>query len=286
MDSTGKQIDRVEEHARLYTPGQLLSVTWDECVATAKRHPLLLLFFAAIGPAAKSLVAFLVPVSVAARSPSGGLSLIPQAIGILATFCLYILLKERYQENVWSTVKQYIRTSFVSYVVLSFLVFFTIMGGMLLLIVPGIVFSIWFLFSAFVFIYDGKKGVMALAGSYEYIHGHTIAVIFNNVSVGIFFSLPVVACTILAKFVPIPLIVGVVRVLSWVFTVVAQTLWTVALVVQFERLRQLRGELHEIAIPGSVKFAARLGKAVGVVTTVLFLLFLLSMAFLAIFPRK
>ncbi|MCK5027537.1 MAG: hypothetical protein KAS07_03900 [Candidatus Pacebacteria bacterium] len=59
-----------------------------------------------------------------------------------------------------------------SYVWVSFLVGIVVAGGMFLLIVPGIMFAVWFGLATFVLVVDGDKGVNALAKSREYVRGH------------------------------------------------------------------------------------------------------------------
>jgi len=49
--------------------------------------------------------------------------------------------------------------------------FFTILGGFILLVVPAIIFAVWFSLSSFVFVREGQKGFNALLRSKEYIRG-------------------------------------------------------------------------------------------------------------------
>ncbi len=59
-----------------------------------------------------------------------------------------------------------------SYVWVSFLVGLVVTGGMFLLIVPGIMFAVWFGLATFVLVVDGDKGIDALAKSREYVRGY------------------------------------------------------------------------------------------------------------------
>lgn len=54
---------------------------------------------------------------------------------------------------------------------ISFLQISIIMGGLLLLVVPGIIFSIWFMLSVFILIVEDLKGMDALLKSREYVRG-------------------------------------------------------------------------------------------------------------------
>ena len=51
------------------------------------------------------------------------------------------------------------------------LVGYVIPGGFLLFIVPGLIFSVWFAFSQFVFVSEGRKGMDCLLRSKEYVRG-------------------------------------------------------------------------------------------------------------------
>ncbi len=56
---------------------------------------------------------------------------------------------------------------FISYLWVSFLSGLAILGGFILFIVPGIIFSIWFAFSSYILISEGQKGRRALSESKE-----------------------------------------------------------------------------------------------------------------------
>ena len=58
----------------------------------------------------------------------------------------------------------------------SILIFFILIGGYTMLIVPGILMSLWFLFSSFALVIEGKRGLNALLRSREYVRGHLGAI--------------------------------------------------------------------------------------------------------------
>lgn len=80
------------------------------------------------------------------------------------------------------------------FLLINFQVFFIQIGGTILFIVPAIIFSIWFAFSMFVLVVDGKKGFQALMTSREYVRGRWWAV------VGRFLLLTLVFAAISALF--------------------------------------------------------------------------------------
>lgn len=59
----------------------------------------------------------------------------------------------------------------LSYLWVSLLVLFIIMGGLLLLIVPGIIFAVWFGLAIYILIAEDLKGMNALLKSREYVKG-------------------------------------------------------------------------------------------------------------------
>lgn len=63
-----------------------------------------------------------------------------------------------------------------SFLWISVLVWLATLGGFLLLIVPGIIFIVWFSFAFFVFIAEGNRGLSALRRSREYVRGRWASV--------------------------------------------------------------------------------------------------------------
>jgi hypothetical protein len=62
------------------------------------------------------------------------------------------------------------------FVWLQLLLFLTIGGGSLLLIIPGLLFSVWFLFSQYILAAEGIGGLTALEKSHQLVRGHWWAV--------------------------------------------------------------------------------------------------------------
>ncbi len=83
----------------------------------------------------------------------------------------------------------------VSYFWLSFLGGFIILGGLLLLVVPGIIFAVWFSLAIFVLIDEDLKGMNALLKSREYVKGKWGSVFWRN-----FF---IVALALIVSLVPV-----------------------------------------------------------------------------------
>lgn len=86
------------------------------------------------------------------------------------------------------------RPLILPYIALSTISFFLILGGYMLLVIPGIFFSIWFGFGIYVFIDEGKRGMNALLTSKDYIEGFVLRVLIRwvifAVLIGILSTLP------------------------------------------------------------------------------------------------
>lgn len=66
---------------------------------------------------------------------------------------------------------QFAREHFWSYLWVSVLVAIIVLLGFVLLIVPGIIFSVWYVFSYFVLLFEGQRGMDALRRSKEHVRG-------------------------------------------------------------------------------------------------------------------
>lgn len=64
-----------------------------------------------------------------------------------------------------------------------------VMGGYLLLIVPGIIFAVWFFFAPFVFIEEDVRGMDALLKSKAYVRGKWIPVCVRLIAIWLFSAL-------------------------------------------------------------------------------------------------
>jgi hypothetical protein len=76
-----------------------------------------------------------------------------------------------------------------------------IVGGMILLIVPGIIFSVWFAFSSFTFIVGNEKGAAALKKSKQYVRGIWLEVFLRFIAAALLAFLLSAALGVLRGFV-------------------------------------------------------------------------------------
>jgi hypothetical protein len=75
-------------------------------------------------------------------------------------------------------------------------------GGFLLLIVPGVILTVWFYFSGFVYVREGIGCIDALVQSREYVRGHFIPVAIRLLLIIILCAIAVIPCAALV-FIPV-----------------------------------------------------------------------------------
>ncbi len=76
-------------------------------------------------------------------------------------------------------------------------------GGFLLLVIPGIIFSVWFSLAGFIIINEGEKGLRALFKSREYVRGYWWKVLWNFIFIGLVYLLATLALELIG-LLPIP----------------------------------------------------------------------------------
>ena len=136
---------------------------------------------------------------------------------------------------------------------LSFLNGLLIAGGLVLFIIPGVLFAIWFSLMQFVFVAEGERGLNALLKSREYVRGH-----FWPVAWRMLFT---VAVAILATAIPARIIeIFEPRVLPQIFNyLVSMVLGPVIVLYTFFLYDSLK------KLKGGVKFTPSRGAKAGIV---------------------
>lgn len=71
----------------------------------------------------------------------------------------------------------------------SLLVALVVLGGTILLIIPGIIFSIWFSFTYYTIVFEEKRGVAALSASKAMVVGRWWAIFWRLFAPGFFYAL-------------------------------------------------------------------------------------------------
>ena len=103
------------------------------------------------------------------------------ALGVISYFLSLWLsiafiktVSDKYNEKNTENIKKVIfdtKKLIIPTLIVSILSGLAILGGLLLLVVPGIIFSIWFAFSFYVVVLDGKEGTEAMRESKKLVEG-------------------------------------------------------------------------------------------------------------------
>lgn len=88
---------------------------------------------------------------------------------VIAAFAILLSIREGYGTK--EALVQAMRNS-LSYIFVSFLVCSSLIGGSFLFLVPGILFLVWFSFSIFAFVFEGKRGMDTLLRSKQLLSGN------------------------------------------------------------------------------------------------------------------
>jgi hypothetical protein len=73
----------------------------------------------------------------------------------------------------------------IPYLVVLLLSAIAVLGGSVLLIIPGIIANVYFMFVIFVFLFEGKRGLDALAQSAWYVRGLWLDVFARKIAIGV-----------------------------------------------------------------------------------------------------
>jgi len=71
----------------------------------------------------------------------------------------------------------------------SIIVFLIVLGGTILLVIPGIIFSVWYVFVFYTVIFENKKGMEALAVSKKLVTGRWWSILWRLIVPGLIFGI-------------------------------------------------------------------------------------------------
>ncbi len=95
---------------------------------------------------------------------------------IIVTIALYYLADDKHPDKSVSGLLKLSLSKFIPILWISILVGLATIGGLILLIIPGIIFAIWFSLTTQAVLFEDKRGVQALKQSREYVRGRWWAV--------------------------------------------------------------------------------------------------------------
>lgn len=104
---------------------------------------------------------------------------------LLVTVAFAQVLKKLYRHEIPGTVWTEIKAAkkvFIPFLITSFLVGAIVFSGSLLLLIPGIIFAVWFYFAPYAVVIDNQKPIAALKASHNLVAGRFGQVLWNLVA--------------------------------------------------------------------------------------------------------
>jgi len=92
-----------------------------------------------------------------------------------------------------------------------------VVGGMILFIVPGIIFAVWYAFSPIVMVVEGKKGRAALAQSRAYVSGRSWPVLGRMLLLGLIYYVPAIVLKLVSIAYRNAILSGVLAVVLFIY---------------------------------------------------------------------
>ncbi|MDP3990825.1 MAG: hypothetical protein Q8P63_00820 [Candidatus Nealsonbacteria bacterium] len=172
--------------------------------------PLLIVLLSLYSDQISSLVSLLLTVI---------LGLISVAVSFWVQISLIFAVKEREQKI---GVKESLARGWHKIISYSWILILTgliTMGGMLLFIVPGIIFAVWFSLAVYVLVAEDKKGITALFASKQLVEGKWWSVFWRFLAVGLLVGGITVLISLIAKFFNVSFVGNVAQSLAIPFTV-------------------------------------------------------------------
>lgn len=99
-------------------------------------------------------------------------SLVALVVNFWVELAFFYAIKEKDAKTDAKSLLKFSWPNIYSYAWIAFLMGIIMMAGFLLLIIPGIIFSIWFSLSLYVFVFEEVKGMKALKRSKELVYGY------------------------------------------------------------------------------------------------------------------
>jgi len=117
------------------------------------------------------------------------------------------------------------------------------LGGSLLLFVPGLIFFVWFIFSAYIVIAEDLGGMNALLKSREYVRGRWLGVFGRLLAISFLISSPFVGTAILAEAIGNPILSDIFNLIDGLLlTFLAFPIGVISYFLMYRNLRALKGE--------------------------------------------
>ena len=133
---------------------------------------------------------------------------------------------------------------------INILVILIIFGGFILLIIPAIIFGIWFCLANFVFVAEGHNGLNALLRSKEYVSGRWWSVFWRMLAIGSI-GILIYLLEIGVGFIPSKLFIDIASIIFGIVNFLFYILFTIYIFSLYNTLKETRP--HLINQPVSAK---------------------------------
>lgn len=146
-------------------------------------------------------------------------------------------------EGAKTTIKQSLsgtRSLIIPYFATQLLSTLIVLGGSMLFLLPGIIISVWFSLYTFVFLSEGKRGMMALLTSREYVRNYFAVVILYPILFAILTSVPLYVVSWVLEEMDASLLNSL---LNLVFSLIITPLTTLFLIGIYKDLKRIKGEV-------------------------------------------
>lgn len=161
----------------------------------------------------------------------------------------------------------------ISFGWLNLLQLLVVLGGILMLIIPGIIFAVWFTLANYIFAIDKERGVNALLKSRDYVRGYWWQIVGRLIVV----LLAYLAVGLVVNFLASLIGETVGSIVSAIFEILAAAFWLLVLYVLYQNLKMLKPEVASQSASGPrglFYFSAVLGVVGLIVLGILFFKFI------------
>lgn len=172
---------------------------------------------------------------------AGALAILLGVVGFIVSFWSQLaLFHAAKKEGNISIKKAYskARGGILSFLWIGTLSSFIVAGGSVLLIIPGIIFGIWFSFALYVFVEENTKGFNALLKSKQYVEGFFGSVLWRQLFFGLISIVLILPIAIVGGLVPgvsADLVVNIVSV------IVLAPFGVIYIYLLYRQLRKIKG---------------------------------------------
>lgn len=134
--------------------------------------------------------------------------------------------------------------NFWSYLWLTILSGAVVLGGAVMLVIPAIIFSIWFIFTNYVFASEGEKGMNAILRSRQYVQGHWWQIFGRSLLLGIVILVLLLVCGFIAEIFAGDKGGGLIALITDVLIIVITPLATTYFYALYQNVKSLKPEVR------------------------------------------